>query len=118
PPRRLAEAGRCPGNPLRLADGARVGAAAEQLGRQAKVGEQARGGLVDTAMTLARPFGAQAREAAGQSDVFSYGQKGQQIELLEDIAGVIHPKEIPGAGRKDRKSTRLNSSHVKISYAV
>src|SRR6266498_3174196 len=24
----------------------------------------------------------------------------------------------PGAGRPDRKSTRLNSSHVRISYAV
>src|SRR5699024_9680140 len=25
---------------------------------------------------------------------------------------------LPGVGRKDRKSTRLNSSHVSISYAV
>src|SRR5690606_40049772 len=27
-------------------------------------------------------------------------------------------RRLAGAGRRDRKSTRLNSSHVKISYAV
>src|SRR5690606_39943959 len=31
---------------------------------------------------------------------------------------VIDPVGLPGNLRKDRKSTRLNSSHVKISYAV
>src|SRR5690606_40705498 len=32
-------------------------------------------------------------------------------------AGDLHHTDAPGA-RADRKSTRLNSSHVKISYAV
>src|SRR5690606_41706803 len=35
--------------------------------------------------------------------------------------GQVHPAERPGprgGPRQDRKSTRLNSSHVKISYAV
>src|SRR5690606_14940824 len=35
------------------------------------------------------------------------------------FAGLRHLEALPGVGRKtDRKSTRLNSSHVKISYAV
>src|SRR5690606_41952007 len=29
-----------------------------------------------------------------------------------------HGQDAPGHGHRDRKSTRLNSSHVKISYAV
>src|SRR5690606_42106934 len=32
--------------------------------------------------------------------------------LVKDVLGILSKK------RKDRKSTRLNSSHVKISYAV
>src|SRR5699024_11476907 len=32
-------------------------------------------------------------------------------------AAVAHP-HAPGGGAEDRKSTRLNSSHVSISYAV
>src|SRR5690606_41197084 len=33
-------------------------------------------------------------------------------------AGVRYPDQSVGRGSTDRKSTRLNSSHVKISYAV
>src|SRR5690606_42057116 len=48
--------------------------------------------------------------------------EGHQLETLprgrklgiEDEVGLAAPK----IGRQDRKSTRLNSSHVKISYAV
>src|SRR5690606_40016340 len=32
--------------------------------------------------------------------------------------GAVHRFAAGGTGRGDRKSTRLNSSHVKISYAV
>src|SRR5690606_41423501 len=32
--------------------------------------------------------------------------------------GKLQPSHDPDAGGPDRKSTRLNSSHVKISYAV
>src|SRR3989442_3078279 len=35
---------------------------------------------------------------------------------LEEDGGVRRAR--PAGGRKDRKSTRLNSSHVRISYAV
>src|SRR5436305_7858528 len=38
---------------------------------------------------------------------------GPRLQDLEQ-----HPGARPGQGRADRKSTRLNSSHVRISYAV
>src|SRR5438874_9988910 len=34
------------------------------------------------------------------------------------LAAAIDQREIAAAKRRDRKSTRLNSSHVEISYAV
>src|SRR5207249_7795621 len=37
---------------------------------------------------------------------------------LRVIGGVVRPRTYTGAAMKDRKSTRLNSSHVSISYAV
>src|SRR5690606_40306012 len=36
---------------------------------------------------------------------------------LGEVGGAEHDPAAPG-GHQDRKSTRLNSSHVKISYAV
>src|SRR3989442_2044936 len=33
-------------------------------------------------------------------------------------SGVRRPRRPPPTGTRDRKSTRLNSSHVRISYAV
>src|SRR5690606_40248302 len=41
----------------------------------------------------------------------------QVLELLAEHIGSSH-HDIVGLLRQDRKSTRLNSSHVKISYAV
>src|SRR5690606_39792841 len=35
-----------------------------------------------------------------------------------DLPGALHNTDRQHAGDADRKSTRLNSSHVKISYAV
>src|SRR5438874_7736246 len=44
------------------------------------------------------------------------------LQFPEDIhkVAVARKREMtrPGTGREDRKSTRLNSSHVEISYAV
>src|SRR5690606_41950401 len=76
-------------------------------------------------------------------DVFNYGKHRRDFTYIDDIvAGIIHtldhpaqanmgwdsenpdpassaaPYRIYNIGSKDRKSTRLNSSHVKISYAV
>src|SRR3989442_10069055 len=39
-------------------------------------------------------------------------------EKLEDPPGIEVVKEDEPEERRDRKSTRLNSSHVRISYAV
>src|SRR5690606_41715207 len=40
------------------------------------------------------------------------------IEKLRDAYGAPSGREQTQNGRRDRKSTRLNSSHVKSSYAV
>src|SRR3712207_8517394 len=37
---------------------------------------------------------------------------------LKDVAQLGHMNRCPGAAERDRKSTRLNSSHANISYAV
>src|SRR5439155_27053545 len=44
------------------------------------------------------------------------GELPGRLEEERRIAG--HGERIPGSPRRDRKSTRLNSSHVAISYAV
>src|SRR5690606_42143512 len=51
------------------------------------------------------------------------GLSAQEVQRRGDGGGVqeLHrgpPGEGKGVRRRDRKSTRLNSSHVKISYAV
>src|SRR5438874_10188918 len=46
-------------------------------------------------------------------------QAGRQIAVAKRVGGYGDLVELPAdAFRKDRKSTRLNSSHVEISYAV
>src|SRR5690606_41589170 len=41
-------------------------------------------------------------------------------QLSDEVETLLHEKSVTGraAWNRDRKSTRLNSSHVKISYAV
>src|SRR5699024_12249548 len=49
------------------------------------------------------------------------GQPLQRFSLLQRIGkpSLSHPRtHLPGRSSGDRKSTRLNSSHVSISYAV
>src|SRR2546430_5763563 len=51
------------------------------------------------------------------------GPAGREPALLEDLLAVdaaqaAHHDGIGGDGGRDRKSTRLNSSHSQISYAV
>src|SRR3712207_7634418 len=38
--------------------------------------------------------------------------------VADHAAGVADERVLPGRGQGDRKSTRLNSSHANISYAV
>src|SRR5690606_41627997 len=45
------------------------------------------------------------------------GREGWQDKSVDNLLAAIEAKREPDAAR-DRKSTRLNSSHVKISYAV
>src|SRR5436305_12457826 len=44
-----------------------------------------------------------------------------RVRIISELAGDGRRRDRPGqpvAGPEDRKSTRLNSSHVRISYAV
>src|SRR5699024_11520275 len=41
-----------------------------------------------------------------------------RVNAIDAFSGNIHHKPIPRYWKLDRKSTRLNSSHVSISYAV
>src|SRR5690606_40656211 len=64
----------------------------------------------------ARPRGVRSPDPPGQAEVPllvpgtarpGYGRQGVQVD---GVTGIVR--------QRDRKSTRLNSSHVKISYAV
>src|SRR5207248_6360643 len=46
------------------------------------------------------------------------GSAGEAVPCDPLAAGPITPGAIVGVGQEDRKSTRLNSSHRTISYAV
>src|SRR6266511_3287574 len=73
----------------------------------------------------------QRREAKAPARLKLTVRKGHEVVLAHDLAGAL-PQELraavegreaadvglPQVHRRDRKSTRLNSSHVKISYAV
>src|SRR5438477_8352190 len=65
-----------------------------------------------------RPYGPQAESAAGRClsrHGGGLGRKGDADRISRAL-----PRVEPGGGRRpgDRKSTRLNSSHMSISYAV
>src|SRR3712207_8766973 len=61
-------------------------------------------------------------EAGGHRDPGQRGQhraRGDPLELLPDIRPLpVEQCQAEADGRGDRKSTRLNSSHANISYAV
>src|SRR5699024_12750537 len=52
-----------------------------------------------------------ALQAHGQQ-----GEGGGVAEAADQASQIVHP--VHGLGQRDRKSTRLNSSHVSSSYAV
>src|SRR5690606_42033612 len=41
-----------------------------------------------------------------------------EADLMQNLSPVVVVEQKPVRGNSDRKSTRLNSSHVKTSYAV
>src|SRR5690625_6537339 len=57
-----------------------------------------------------------ALSAAVVNDVFE--RLGMQVSQHEDVFEVTPPSTRSDIAIEDRKSTRLNSSHVAISYAV
>src|SRR5256885_13307665 len=64
------------------------------------------------------PDGALLRPRAGLR-VPAAGPRAGPHPVVQCIRlGVLHPYRVPRAARADRKSTRLNSSHLVISYAV
>src|SRR5690606_29014739 len=58
----------------------------------------------------------ESTEDLGEVVVVGYGR--QKKESVVASISTVTAKELAVTGRGDRKSTRLNSSHVKISYAV
>src|SRR3712207_7752119 len=42
----------------------------------------------------------------------------EDLPVVVEVGDVTGPRAAAGGGREDRKSTRLNSSHANISYAV
>src|SRR5690606_41881113 len=59
-------------------------------------------------------------ESAYQELLKAYQLRADEQELWDDLLSyaIIYNKPSEAAKFADRKSTRLNSSHVKISYAV
>src|SRR5690606_41063254 len=59
-------------------------------------------------------------QAAGRSGPSDATDAAPEIEVLNSLGKALtqHAEPGPATQAEDRKSTRLNSSHVKISYAV
>src|SRR3989442_12038006 len=62
------------------------------------------------------PYTTLFRSQATSFDVVSKGESALEILEAKELGSAIE-RAIDG-GAKDRKSTRLNSSHVRISYAL
>src|SRR3712207_8735051 len=65
--------------------------------------------------TLFRSGVLQEAEAGG---VLPLGLRGQARAVRAGVRVRLVPGDVAGWGVRDRKSTRLNSSHANISYAV
>src|SRR5690625_5782540 len=84
--------------------------------------------LLSPYTTLFRSYYSQNREWIMPSDIINRVKEIQQarlnafhthpLQLREDDELDNERNILPGYSQKDRKSTRLNSSHVAISYAV
>src|SRR5690606_41112763 len=61
---------------------------------------------------------AASRVRHGGRDLRVTGYGSVAFGVARDQSGPVHVEVTGRDGRADRKSTRLNSSHVKISYAV
>ena len=102
------------GDPLLLADGERRGRLRAQFGGQAQIAQQALDGGDHAAIPFLGAALAQARETTGQRDVFGHREKGQQIELLEDVAGMLDPEAVPGC-RAEAGEILAEQTHLAAS---
>src|SRR5690349_23994004 len=68
--------------------------------------------------TLFRSFTSQVAMNTGNALDLTFGSKSLVKAFVTEIADALGPGCQPVAPAQDRKSTRLNSSHVEISYAV
>src|SRR3712207_8627239 len=76
-----------------------------------------------TALFRSEPFGIVPLEAmACGVPVVAAAVGGLTDTVVDGVTGLLvrphQPKELASRARRDRKSTRLNSSHAHISYAV
>src|SRR5690606_620095 len=99
--------------------------AAEQLEQlPEELGEVVRSGEIDRVPDFGKALAAKAREFVATGQVADHqallSEYPAEVRELLRVPGVgpKHPQELPHLRGVDRKSTRLNSSHVKISYAV
>src|SRR5690606_42140073 len=61
---------------------------------------------------------AEIAEIPGVDAVLGAAEKFRLVELLDGFQRTPAPRVLASPVERDRKSTRLNSSHVKSSYAV
>src|SRR5438552_12887382 len=59
-----------------------------------------------------------AAELGVELEILQSNVEGELVDRIQEAAGVAHAIVINPAAYTDRKSTRLNSSHQIISYAV
>src|SRR5690242_21499025 len=59
-----------------------------------------------------------SQAAAHQPDAQGVGLADRRLRPAQSVALLVRPRERQPLDRRDRKSTRLNSSHMSISYAV
>src|SRR5690606_42151854 len=66
------------------------------------------------------PLAFRRRNVLGDRDLGATGQRfeGNVLGPMLERMDTLRDAAAPPPARRDRKSTRLNSSHVKISYAV
>src|SRR5690606_39724272 len=68
---------------------------------------------------IARAAGGEHVEACEQASLVRFEQRHGAVHVIDDVEDRVALRLEPvAAEQKDRKSTRLNSSHVKTSYAV
>src|SRR5690606_15231817 len=117
---RLADQCARGGDPRLLADRQRAGVPFQQPGPEPQVLEQLGGCLVDAAVALDGAARAALGEAAGQLDVLAYREERQQVELLEDVAGMVDTKTVAGARGHLRQllAKQFQAAAARLLYAA